>query len=1295
MSSKTMVVVTVMALATGASAAVGSAHWTGEENGFWTNRNNWAERIVPGFVEGDSPLPDTDATLRLTTSAYFDGSNLTGAGETTIDLDGLVDISYLEFTGSQQFTLGASGTQTLPIEHAGALAVLGTQPPVLTARLLMLACGNHSYWGGSNNDRPRIAITNNAPTELVINAYGGYTGTDPSEAALECCGAGKIRLAGTVEVKPSIHIFMKFDRSGKLVIDTIVGVREIVADRYTTTYAQQVEITANGRLYGSVPLYGLFNLIYPLVISGEGEVLFGGGRFRASENPPRWNNTPEAIGANLSISTRVSARCTSWDKPADWYPGYTVGNNPSGVLELLGDENYATGTVEIVCGTLKTAQIGRANTDGVYTNASRIGFGEVTLTGNGRLLYVGTGEESDKPFVITNAVRAYTENPASFSSIGVIEQAGTGLLRLTSPVRVDCASGTLALDSSVAAPAEWAGVLADTADDQVLNLEKRGAGTWTLSASNTYTGTTKLMNGTLALAAGASIADSSALIFAGGTLDLQEEEAAREVALPPVTLTGGTCAMRVGRNVHVTFAAPTRTAGTLDLVIVELPASVTVTGLVAGDAPAYLTVNGKPAQVSASGEVTTLGETYWKTATSGDWSDSAKWTAGVPTVDHEARITTRGDSYTVTADTSIPVAPSIMLRNAQDAATATLSVGDGVSLSSAGNGLAVGAGGRFSVGAGGAYVFSNEAAVTSTFSDPVVTVTDGGQFVTSGSTSFTNFSGRVVIGGAASSVTSRFTVAGGTCMLSPRDNPNGLERVDILQGGLFEASGDGVVDFVTHHQSASVINLGGGSVDFSGNAVLRGWHGTNTVVGKVYGCFLTLGSGLTTFRDNAQLDVNYGDVDVSFYVFANAPGEVATLTFADHAKMARTRKGSKYGNLMIGGYGGRGIVNLDSDQAHSKDASTQAFFSIFVGATWGTDERITTGELNISDGTLIAGSYGLFVGTRARGGVSSQFAATATGVVRVKGGTLKVTGAAAISPAWGCSAPYGTRIGDAFGAWYTKHQDIHGRLEVSSGTFENESGIFFVGYGRADGEVVQTGGEVKVNANLNAHMDISDVYGGGTLYATNNPAAIGVAGGTGRFIISNGTCTVGAPLFVGGVRTNNFVNLRTTVGSGSYAMYSDYWNINVRYDERHDAVGQLTVAGGTLTAVNPIYVGTDGSGTLEIGPEGSLTAKAIVLSNQTASVARFVFGANGVGTARTGRLVIAEGAKLEVDISDYAGGRGNLSLIAADSVEGAFAAGDITITGAGARPEFAGAQVVQSATGLRLRIPRGAVIMFR
>ncbi len=47
-SSKTMVVVTVMALATGASAAVGSAHWTGEENGFWTNLNNWAERIVPG-----------------------------------------------------------------------------------------------------------------------------------------------------------------------------------------------------------------------------------------------------------------------------------------------------------------------------------------------------------------------------------------------------------------------------------------------------------------------------------------------------------------------------------------------------------------------------------------------------------------------------------------------------------------------------------------------------------------------------------------------------------------------------------------------------------------------------------------------------------------------------------------------------------------------------------------------------------------------------------------------------------------------------------------------------------------------------------------------------------------------------------------------------------------------------------------------------------------------------------------------------------------------------------------------
>ena len=86
--------------------------WTGAENGFWTNANNWAENKVPGQYY----LPDGTLTGGWLDEAIF-GDDLTGAAVTTISFDGVYSISNLYTQGtSTRYTYGANADEFIPIQ---------------------------------------------------------------------------------------------------------------------------------------------------------------------------------------------------------------------------------------------------------------------------------------------------------------------------------------------------------------------------------------------------------------------------------------------------------------------------------------------------------------------------------------------------------------------------------------------------------------------------------------------------------------------------------------------------------------------------------------------------------------------------------------------------------------------------------------------------------------------------------------------------------------------------------------------------------------------------------------------------------------------------------------------------------------------------------------------------------------------------------------------------------------------------------------------------------------------------
>ena len=217
---------------------------------------------------------------------------------------------------------------------------------------------------------------------------------------------------------------------------------------------------------------------------------------------------------------------------------------------------------------------------------------------------------------------------------------------------------------------------------------------------------------------------------------------------------------------------------------------------------------------------------------------------------------------------------------------------------------------------------------------------------------------------------------------------------------------------------------------------------------------------------------------------------------------------------------------------------------------------------------------------------------------------------------------------------------FRGTLNLSGGAVTNSSCYTGVGLGLSEGDVLQTGGELR--HEVSTHQMV-----------------VGAWGGEGRYVLSNGVATAASDVFVGGVTTNLLYHK-------PYALYT------VCPVTNHCAKGLLRVAGGSFSTDGTLWVSQDGEGVLEVGPNGSVTAANVTLTNTPAALTggadlaakvKFTCGPQGVGTLTTvGALTIGPGAMLEVD-STALEARGQFPLISFGTCEGDFAS--VAVTGRG------------------------------
>ena len=313
--------------------------------------------------------------------------------------------------------------------------------------------------------------------------------------------------------------------------------------------------------------------------------------------------------------------------------------------------------------------------------------------------------------------------------------------------------------------------------------------------------------------------------------------------------------------------------------------------------------------------------------------------------------------------------------------------------------------------------------------------------------------------------------------------------------------------------------------------------------------------------------------------------------------------------------------------------------------------------------------------------ISRQAAApgeTVKGVLNVlDSGKMVISGHGACQTGYSDILMLGLTVGYSGMADVVSGHPFDGEMTIASGaevsTLYGDAGI---GVGYATGRLVVDGGFL----NFNDHdADYSK---------WNYPArtfGVGLFGGLGTCVFQNGATFTSLPdVFVGGASTNR------------YPFQGGKFHTKLRMD--HSATGTLVVADAAVAMKGNLVLGADGYGIVRrIGSTGSFTAANLVCTNvagiaATGSRIDFVFDASGVGAVDLSNSVaISDGARLNVDMSAYAGRRRNFKLLGCKTHTGEFA--DMTLSGfdaEGRRPWFEWTE-----RGLYLKMKSDFVINFR
>lgn len=681
-----VVVGLALSVAAAVSAAPAEYVWTGAQNAYWTNAANWT---VGGAVATDAP------GVRFTTKDWQTFTNLNATASfgavadgkpTTINLDGLFFVSNLVVkAGAPKYTFGTEG-QYLGLAHEGGRFTVekGAAAPTVAGVYGFLWYPGMKESKPDTYDTPDEArFVNESEGELVLSNFGNTSPNAPSSGIggtwcrfIGLGGAGDIRIDSWSKKRTSVALNLYPEGAQRLLLvgttadpktDQLVrgiqvgGGRKatVVVVEKTLELGQGTEVTTGKK---KMPVVRVRDAGTRLTFTGDGVVGLHG--MNQKSKPETFGKGFVPAGANIDAGAELIFACK-----VDGFCGSNAVTQKSpqesfyfhrgaGTLSFTRTDNAFEGGIDLLSFD-KNATL-------AFTDPGQMGPGAIRIGNAGRLLYTGTEALAfGKDLAITNKTVGVDYEPtASVDASATVEQGGAGALTVTSPVDVSGTGGTavLMLANSTAVAATWAGVLTDAADSSTLALAKTGSGAWTLTAKNTFTGGTTVKEGTLVLAAEASLASTVTIkggatfapakgatftftapvtIEDGGSLLIAESQ-----TLPFAVAFSGTAKLLVGQGADVVIpvegSGPAAAGGKLVLCLEE-NARVKMSDGSKPDWLGFASPRGllMPMKVDEDGFFE-LVETSWKGAGGAAWTDGANWTKGVPTVDCAAIVNAAG-----------------------------------------------------------------------------------------------------------------------------------------------------------------------------------------------------------------------------------------------------------------------------------------------------------------------------------------------------------------------------------------------------------------------------------------------------------------------------------------------------------------------------------------------------------------------------------------------------------------------------------------------------------------------------